>query len=99
MVSAVEHVEKSLRANGARVVFLAPHSLSDDNLSIKTFGKRNPEVLIFTIFSRSFDPELQEGLSPDVSACRRKPVDPEERLYLLRGILKKEPGARDSPKL
>ncbi|MCK8604236.1 hypothetical protein [Desulfoferrobacter suflitae] len=98
-VNAVEHIEESLLTNGARVVFLDLDSFSVNNHFIKMFRKRNPEVCIFVISSRLLHPELQESISTDISACLRKPVDSEEMLYLLRSIIKKDHGARDSPKI
>lgn len=99
VVHAVEQVEESARANGVRVVFFDLDSFSLDNRFIKMFRKRNPGVSIFALSSRLLHPELQESMSTEISACLRKPIDAEEMLYLLRSIIKKEHGARDSPQV
>lgn len=96
-VHAREQIEGSVRANGTRVIFIDLDSFSIDNRFIKMFRRRHPDVSIFAISSRLLHPELQESISTDISACLRKPVDAEEMLYLLRSIIKKEHGARDSP--
>lgn len=93
----LEHIEESIRANGARVIFLDLDSFSVDNRFIKKFRTRNPDVAIFAISSRLLHPELQESISTEIAACLRKPVDPEEMLYLLHSIIKKNHNARASP--
>lgn len=89
--SALDQMEEILRDRKAVTVLLDLDGLPVDNLFIKQFSKRNPDVRLIAISSRSFHPELREAMSTHISACLRKPLDFDELLYWLRSVHKAEP--------
>ena len=88
--SALDQMEEILRDKQALTVLLDLDGLPVDNRFIKQFSKRNPDVRLIAISSRSFHPELREAMSTHISACLRKPLDFDELLYWLRSVHKAE---------
>ncbi len=87
---ALDQLEEILRDKQVVTVLLDLDGLPVDNRFIKQFSKRNPDVRLIAISSRSFHPELREAMTTHISACLRKPLDFDELLYWLRSVHKAE---------
>ncbi len=69
------------------VVILDLDTLPVDNRFFRNMTKRNPEVKILGVSSRSFHPELQEAMSRHIISCLSKPVEEEELLFWVKSLL------------
>ncbi|KJS28903.1 MAG: hypothetical protein VR64_22615 [Desulfatitalea sp. BRH_c12] len=63
-----------------------------DNRDIKDLRHRLPATHFIIISNSHFHPQLQEAIQQSIYACMVKPLDPDELLYLLRGIQGECPG-------
>ena len=80
-------LEKRVLPGDRPVVILDLDTLPVDNRFFRNMRKRNPEVKILGVSSRSFHPDLQEAMSRDIISCLSKPVEEEELLFWVRSLL------------
>lgn len=81
--------ESGNRTHPFQVVILDLDGLPVTNRFLKDLRRKNPDVHIIGISSRTFHPELQEAMRRDISACLAKPLDEEELIYWLKSICEK----------
>jgi DNA-binding NtrC family response regulator len=93
LAELLRHLEES----SCHAVILDLDSLPVDNRFIRNLCRKNPELCVIGISSRTFHPELEEAMRTHISACLSKPVNEEELIYWLKSICAGEPGARASP--
>ena len=63
------------------------NSLSVTNQLLQQYSKTMPGLYMIVLSSRTFHPELRESMATCLTACLTKPVDLNELVYLLKGIL------------
>jgi DNA-binding NtrC family response regulator len=93
LAGLLRHIEDS----SCHAVILDLDSIPVDNRFIRNLCRKNPELCVIGISSRTFHPELEEAMRTHISACLSKPVNEEELIYWLKSICAGEPGARASP--
>ena len=70
----------------SRVVILDLDTFSVDNRLFRDLKRKNPEVCIIGLSSRSFHPELEEAMCSHIHACLGKPVDEDELIFLVKSV-------------
>lgn len=81
---SLSEMEKTLAATPCHALILDVDSLGVDNRYLARLKQRHPRVCLFLISSRAFHPDLVEAMRDHVFACLRKPVNPEELIYMIR---------------
>ncbi|MGA2228651.1 MAG: hypothetical protein ABSH41_29810 [Syntrophobacteraceae bacterium] len=69
------------------VVIFDLNSLPVTNQLLQEYSKTMPGLYMIAVSSRTFHPELREAMTTCLTACLTKPVDLNELVYLLKGIL------------
>ena len=77
-------LQEYLQVSTCRVVILDLDTVAVNNRMLGEFRRKNPQVCIVGLSKRQFHPELKEAMSTHIYACLRKPLDPEELIYVLR---------------
>ena len=80
--------EEHRRKSGCEALILDLDGLRVTNRVIRELIAGDRSLHVIAISSRTFHPELKEALSENIFACVRKPLDPDELLYLLGSISK-----------
>ncbi len=83
-VDSLESLEEKLQERACQAVMLDLDSMPVDNRFIRELRKDYPGICILLLSGRPFHPELKEAMSTHVYACLRKPLDPEELIYVLK---------------
>lgn len=79
-------IEALLQEAGCRVIIFDLDSIPLDNRILKELKKLHADLHILAISERSFHPELKESMANHIYASLSKPVDPDELIYLVKGI-------------
>ncbi len=79
-------VESVLRKTRCRVAILDLDSIPLDNRILKQLKELHAGLHILVLSERSFHPELKDAMANHIYASLNKPVDPEELIYLVKGI-------------
>ena len=82
----IEDLLAYLETSPCKAVFIDIDELPVDKQFFRTLKRMQPALSILAISSRSFHPELEESMSRHIYACLNKPVDPDEIIFLLKGI-------------
>lgn len=82
----LEELQTYLHTGPCRAVIIDMDELPVDKQFFRNLKRLQPALIILTMSSRSFHPELEEAMSRHIYACMNKPVDQEEMIYLLKGI-------------
>jgi DNA-binding NtrC family response regulator len=82
----LEELQTYLHTDPCRAVIIDMDELPVDKQFFRNLKRLQPALSILALSSRSFHPELEEAMSRHIYACLNKPVDPEEMIFLLRGI-------------
>ena len=69
-----------------RIALINLDNLALDKRFFKNIKSNHPELRILGLSDRSFHPELEEAISQHIFACLKKPVDPDELIFLLKSI-------------
>ena len=69
-----------------RIALINLDNLPVDKRFFRNLKSNNPELYILGVSDRSFHPELEEVISRHIFACLKKPVDPDELIFLLSSI-------------
>ena len=69
-----------------RIALINLDNLPVDKHFFRNLKSINPTLCILGVSERSFHPELEEVISRHIFACLKKPVDPDEIIYLLKSI-------------
>ena len=69
-----------------RIVLINLDNLALDRYFFKNIKSNHPELCILGLSDRSYHPELEEVISRHIFACLKKPVDPDELIFLLKSI-------------
>ncbi len=80
------NLEETVQKTSRGAVILDLDSLVVDNRFIKNFKRRYPDVPIMALSSRSYHPELEQSMSNHICACFKKPPDPDEIIYGIKGF-------------
>ena len=79
-------IEVVLQAAGCRVIIFDLDSVPLDNRMLKQLKRRHTDLDILVLSERSFHPELKDAMANYIYASLNKPVDPDELIYLVKGI-------------
>jgi DNA-binding NtrC family response regulator len=71
------------RKTGVLIVDLDTEQVT--NAALRNLKKKHP-VTVIALSREQFHPDLEESLRHHIYACLGKPVDPDELLYLLKGV-------------
>jgi DNA-binding NtrC family response regulator len=82
--TAASDLENILQS--CRIALINLDNLSLDKRFFRNIKSINPELCILGLSDRSFHPELEEVISRHIFACLKKPVDPDELIFLLKSI-------------
>ncbi len=82
--NTLTNLEAVIEEGGCWLTILDLDSLPVDNRFFQKIKRKNPTLIIITLSSRSYHPELQEAMSTHIYACLGKPVKEEELIFLLR---------------
>lgn len=82
----LDQLQTYLQTGPCRVVIIDLDDLPVDRQFFRNLKRLQPDLSILALSSRSFHPELEEAMSRHIFACLNKPVDPEELIFLLKGI-------------
>jgi DNA-binding response OmpR family regulator len=85
-VASLSDLEAGIREAEFKVVILDLDSFPVKNRFLRDLRRRNPEVHVIGLSSRTFHPELEEAMRNDISACLGKPIDVDELIYWLKSI-------------
>ncbi|MGO9117965.1 MAG: response regulator [Desulfomonilaceae bacterium] len=58
-----------------------------NNRLLREVKRKHPALHIIGISSHLFHPDLKEAIASHIYACLCEPVDPEQLIYLVKGIL------------
>lgn len=83
-LDSLESLAEKLEESRCHAVTLDLDSLPVTNRFIRDLRKQRPGLCILVLSERPFHPDLVEAMSNHVYACIRKPLDPEELIYVLR---------------
>ena len=83
-VTATSDLENYLQS--CRIALINLDNLPVDKHFFRNLKSNNPELCILGLSDRSFHPELEEVISRHIFACLKKPVDPDELIFLLKSI-------------
>jgi DNA-binding NtrC family response regulator len=92
-------LESYIQGGACLAVILDIDTLSVDNRMIRELTITYPGVYFLCLSEERFHPELKEAIGSHFYACLNKPVDPDELLYLLRGIYEDNSGPTDLPEV
>ncbi len=84
-------LEEAIRKTSRGAVILDLDSLTVDNRFIKEFKRQYPSVPIMALSSSSYHPELEQSMSDYICACFKKPPDPDEIIYGIKGFCQTDP--------
>ena len=87
-------IEALLQEAGCRVIIFDLDSIPLDNRVLKQLKKLHADLHILAISERSFHPELKESMANHIYASLNKPVDPDELIYLVKGIFCTAPSSK-----
>ena len=85
-INSLSGLEKYHKASRCRTVIIDLDNLPMDKHFFRDLKTINPSLCIMGLSARSFHPELEEAISHHIYACLKKPVEPEELIYLLKSI-------------
>lgn len=87
-INSLDDLENMERDLSGLILDLDSLPLTDS--SICDFNRINPNLPLLAVSSRTFHPQLKLSMSTCILACLTKPVNPDELMYLLKGILEKD---------
>jgi len=85
-LASLAELEEYLATVSSRTVIIDLDSLPADPRFFKRMGRSHPSVNLLVMSQRSFHPELREVLAEQIFASVKKPLDPDEIVFLLRSI-------------
>lgn len=85
-VYSLASLERRLMRGKRLVVVLDFDSLSIDNRTVRRISTSHPGVSFLGLSDHRFGPEFREAICHHLYACLKKPIDPEELIYLVRSI-------------
>ena len=85
-INSLSDLEKFHKIKRCRTVIIDLDNLPMDKHFFRDLKIINPSLRIMGLSGRSFHPELEEAISQHIYACLKKPVDPEELIFLLKSI-------------
>jgi DNA-binding NtrC family response regulator len=85
-VTATSDMEHYLQSSRCRIALINLDNLLVDKHFFRNLKSINPSVRLLGVSERSFHPELEEVISRHIFACLKKPVDPDELIFLLKSI-------------
>jgi hypothetical protein len=82
----LEELQTYLQTGPCKAVIIDMDELPVDRQLFRSLKRLQPKLNILVLSSRTFHPEFEEAMTRHIYACLNKPVDPEEMIFLLRGI-------------
>ncbi|MGD2270907.1 MAG: hypothetical protein PVI06_10955 [Desulfobacterales bacterium] len=83
-VSTTSDLEKYIQSTECRIALIDLDNLPVDKHFFRDLKLKNPALCILGLSVRTFHPELEEVIGRHIFACLKKPVDPEELVFLLK---------------
>ena len=82
--NTLTNLEAVIEEGGCWLAIVDLDSLPVDNLFFQKIKRKHPALIIITLSSRSYHPELAEAMSTHIYACLGKPVNEDELMFLLK---------------
>ena len=86
LFTGIDELLAYLETGLCKALIIDMDELPVDKQFFRNLKRLQPALSILALSSRSFHPELEEAMIRHIYACLNKPVDPEEMIFLLRGI-------------
>ncbi len=83
---SLPNLEETIHKTARAAVILDLDSLTVDNRFLEDFRRQYPEVAIMALSSSFYHPELEQSMGKYICACFRKPPDPDEIIYGIKGF-------------
>ncbi len=83
---SLPNLEETIQKTARAAVILDLDSLTVDNHFLEDFKRQYPDVAIMALSSSFYHPELEQSMGKYICACFKKPPDPDEIIYGIKGF-------------